>query len=100
MPSQGKKDFKPNKSWADTIFLQDMHLKGDSVPVFKPSKFPIQIQTPGTSKARGVGILFSACLRVTFDEQNIDPMGRFIFINTQIDDSPFTLASVYGLNLD
>lgn len=80
------------------MFLQETHLKKSPLPVFESSRFPIQIQAPGTSKARGVAILFSSRLRIVIKVQLIDPEGRFLFVSVHIEGEPFTLASIYAPN--
>lgn len=68
------------------------------MPVFKSNRFPIQIQAPGSSKARGVAILITARLRAVVKDQLIDPNGRFLFVTVHIEGEPFTLASLYAPN--
>lgn len=51
------------KTQAGIIFLQETHLRKSHLPVFKSNRFPIKIQAPGSSKARGVAILISAKIR-------------------------------------
>lgn len=82
----------------DIVFLQKTHCKSDAAPVFQTPKFSIQLQAPGTSKAWGVAVLFSARLNVRIDKQLMDPSGRFLFLNVHIDEDPFTIASIYGTN--
>lgn len=80
------------------VFLQETHLRDNKFQVLTSPKFLLQFQVPGTTKARGVAILFSARLSVVIEDQLIDSRGRYIFLRT--DDCPYTIASIYGPNLE
>lgn len=86
------------KSQADIVFLQETHMTKTSVPLFKTRRYPMQIQAYGTSKSRGVAILFSAKIRTVIEAQEIDPSGRYIFLNVTIEGEPLTLACLYAPN--
>lgn len=86
------------RSQADIIYLQETHLRTSHQPVFKTHRFPIQLQAPGSSKARGMAVLISSKLRVVVQDQMIDPEGRFLFANVHIKGEPFILASLYAPN--
>lgn len=52
----------------------------------------------GSSKSKGVAILFSSCLRVDIEDQCIDQLGQYVFLNVRIDENLYNLATIYGLN--
>lgn len=86
------------KSRADIVFLQETHQGSAQHDLFKCKRFSLQIQAPGTSKARGVAILISAALRPEILSVERDPAGRYIFSNVKINDALYTLASIYSPN--
>lgn len=88
------------KSQADIVFLQETHKTKSSDPLFETTRYPTQIQAYGTSKSRGVAILFSAKIRTSIESQEIDPNGRFLFLNVTIEGEPLSLASIYAPNED
>lgn len=88
------------KSQADIVFLQERHKTKSSDPLFKTPRYPIQIQAYGTSKSWGVAILLSAKIWTIIASQEIDPSGRFLFLNVNIEGEPLTLASIYAPNED
>lgn len=86
------------KTWADVIFLQETHLRKQLALIFKTKRYSVQEQVPGTSKSRGVAILIASRFRVQVLSQEVDLQGRFLFMNIQLEEEPFTLASVYVPN--
>lgn len=84
------------KMCPDTIFLQEIYLKDPSMPIFKPSWFPLPFQALGNSKTRGVTILLSRW--IYFREHDIiaDNAGRFLFMKGWLEDQTLTLGSFYA----
>lgn len=84
------------RSQADVIFLQETHKTTAQTDIFKCKKFSLQMQAPGTSKARGVAILISAALRPELLSSECDPTGRYLFLNVKLNNTLYTLASIYS----
>lgn len=80
------------------IFLQETHQKKALPRLIKSNWFPHEYQAPGSSKARGVAILFSKTLPIRDPVCQKDPTGCYIFVKMVMDDIPYTFASIYSPN--
>lgn len=80
------------------LFLQETHIKKPDQKIFKSRWFDTQYQAPGNSKSRGVAILLSRTITFHFQDQQIDPNGRYLFIKGLINGEKYTLATLYAPN--
>lgn len=80
------------------VFLQETHQKRILPKILKSSWFEHHFQAPGSSKARGVAIVFSKNIQLQNPKVIADPRGRYIFFNCSTEEHPFTFASIYAPN--
>lgn len=60
--------------------------------------FEHQLQTPGSSKSRGVAIALSKGMQVHDVQCLKDPWDRFLFLKCKLDEWQFTLGTIYAPN--
>lgn len=80
------------------VFLQETHQKRNDVSLLKSNWFQYQFYAGGSSKARRVAIAISKEIQVQTPIILRDPRGRYIFGKCVIDDTLYTLASIYAPN--
>lgn len=85
---------------ADVILLQETHIKATEQRRLRAGWVSQVYQSPFTSKARGVAILFRKNIPFRLDSMVTDPNGRYIMITGNIHSFPVTLLNVYGPNTD
>lgn len=78
------------------VFLQETHLNNVSFQFFKSPSFSHYYHSPGTSESRGTAILISKFAQFSLDSSNIDPNGRYLFLNGTLNNKPITLANLYA----
>ncbi len=93
--------FKHLKSLsADIIFLQETHIKTTMQHRLRCNWISQIYQSPFTSHARGVAILFRKAIPFQVTSVINDPLGRYIMVSGSINSFPLTLLNVYGPNMD
>ncbi|KAF7646296.1 hypothetical protein LDENG_00190330, partial [Lucifuga dentata] len=85
---------------ADVIFLQETHIKVTEQRRLRCSWISQVYQSPFTSKAHGVAILFRKNIPFQLSSLSTDPCGRYIIILGTINSFPVTLLSIYGPSTD
>lgn len=73
-----------------TRLLQETHLKDKHNKMLTFKQYDQQYSAPGTSKARGIAILFHKKLRFNLVDKEIGPLGRYVFVDLYKDKSNFT----------
>ena len=105
---RGLSNFKKRRSifaWcrkqnANIIFLQETHSTRDKEKQWKAEwGAPLEL-AHGSSNARGVAILLRNGFDCKIKQKYVDPAGRYIGIQAQINDENFYLFNVYGPNND
>uniref|UniRef100_A0AAQ5XLH4 Reverse transcriptase domain-containing protein n=1 Tax=Amphiprion ocellaris TaxID=80972 RepID=A0AAQ5XLH4_AMPOC len=95
------KVFKHLKSLsADIIFLQETHINSSAQQRLKCNWISQIYQSPFTSHARGVAILFKKTIPFQVTSVTNDPLGRFIMVTGSMNSFPLTFLNVYGPNTD
>ena len=84
----------------DIIFLQETHVKATQHKKLRANWISQVYQSPFTSKARGVAILFQKTVPFRFQSSTTDPNGRFIIVTGHINLFPVALVNIYELNTD
>ena len=88
------------KQNAHIIFLQETHSTVNSEKQWKAEwGAPLEL-AHGSSNSRGVAILFRKGFDCKIIEKIIDPSGRYISIQAQINDGNYFLVNVYSPNND
>lgn len=72
----------------DVIYLQETHWLIDKSCTLKAPWLDACYSADYTSKTRGVAILFKKGLSYQIQDKTIDPLGRFILLSVDIDNSP------------
>ena len=85
---------------SDIIFLQETHVTATQHRKLRANWISQVYQSPFTSKARGVAILFKKTVPFRFQASTTDPNGRFIIVTGHIKSFPVTLVNIYGPNTD
>ncbi|MGL4992428.1 MAG: endonuclease/exonuclease/phosphatase family protein, partial [Sarcina sp.] len=85
---------------ADVIFLQETHIKATEQRRLRCSWISQVYQSPYTSHARGVAILFRKNIPFQFSSMITDPYGRYIIVSGTINSFPLTFLNIYGPNTD
>lgn len=85
---------------ADIMFLQETHIIATEQRRLRASWISQVYQSPFTSKARGVAILFRKNVQFQLASATTDPNGRYIMINGCINSFPVTFLNIYGPNTD
>lgn len=85
---------------ADIALLQETHLTNTTAQNLKSTDFPNIYPASYNSKQRGVAILIKKRLNFIINSTISDPNGRYIIINTNIDNKDYCIASIYGPNVD
>lgn len=85
---------------ADVIFLQETHIKPTEQRRLRCGWVSQVYQSPFTSHARGVAILFRKNIPFQLTFITADPHGRYIMVSGTINAFPLTLLNVYGPNVD
>lgn len=85
---------------ADIMFLQETHIKATEQRRLRAIWISQVYQSPFTSKARGVAILFRKNIQFQLVSMVTDPGGRYIMITGNIHSLPVTLLNIYGPNID
>ena len=89
-----------HKSTASIILLQETHSSTNMEMIWKSEWGGDIIFAHGTGAARGACILFKNSVAKSIHNTILDPNGRYVIIDMEIDDVRFTLANVYGPNED
>lgn len=93
--------FKHLKSLsADIIFLQETHIKTAMQHRLKCNWVSQIYQSPFTSHACGVAILFRKNIPFQVTSVNNDPLGRYLLVSGTINLFSLTLLNIYGPNTD
>ena len=88
------------KQNAHIVFLQETHSTVNSEKQWKAEwGAPLEL-AHGSSNSRGVAILFRKGFDCKIIKKIIDPTGRYISIQAQINDENYFLVNVYGPNND
>ena len=88
------------KQNANIIFLQETHSTGNNEKQWKAEwGAPLELAHE-SSGSRGVAILFRKGFDCKIIKKVIDPNGRYISIEVQINDKKYFLVNVYGPNND
>lgn len=85
---------------ADIMFLQETHIKATEQRRLRANWISQVYQSPFSSKARGVAILFCKNIQFQLASMVTDPNGRYIVITGNIYSIPVTLLNIYGPNID
>eukprot|EP00079_Xenopus_tropicalis_P032749 XP_017946520.1 PREDICTED: UDP-Gal:betaGlcNAc beta 1,4- galactosyltransferase, polypeptide 1, gene 1 isoform X1 [Xenopus tropicalis] len=87
-----------SKLGADVLFLQETHFSDTSVPKYFHHSYQLVYTAGAEKKHRGVAIGIHKKLNFQPTTIKSDPEGRFLILVGQIQDTPITLATVYGPN--
>lgn len=85
---------------ADICLLQETHLLESEHKKLQTSQFSHIFSSSYSSKKRGVAILIRRNLSVTINKTIADTEGRYIIINSTINNNNITIANIYGPNID
>ena len=88
------------KQNANTIFLQETNSTGNNEKQWKAEWGAPWGLAHGSSNSTGVAILFRKGFDCKVIKKVIDPNGRYISIEVQINDEKYFLVNVYGPNND
>ena len=89
-----------DKLHADICLLQETHLSESDHNRIKSAQYNHVFAANYNSKQRGVCILIHKKNTFVHNATISDPEGRYIIINITIDNSPITMANIYGPNSD
>ena len=83
----------------DIILLQETHchLKKDTIIWGKEWKRK-SIWCKGTSRSKGVTVLFKEISRLEYSNDVIDPNGRFITFDVKINENKYRIINIYAPN--
>lgn len=99
-----KKKFKIldhlSKLKADICLLQETHAANSTYTNIKSPEYCHLFSAHFNIKQRGVCILIHHHLQFIHNSTITDPEGRYIIINISINNTPITICSVYGPNVD
>lgn len=84
----------------DVIFLQETHGSDENMRFWRSQWGGNILFANGTSDSRGVLILFRRELDYKIDNTIVDPSGRFIITEMEIENCQFVLCNVYAPNSD
>ena len=84
------------KQKADIFFLQETYSKKEIENQWRKRWREDLFFSHGTSHSKGVLILVRENLDFQVEATHIDDLGRFIILDTLIQDSPFLLANIYA----
>ena len=105
---RGSRNFNKRRSlfaWcrkqnADIIFLQETHSTRDKEKQWKAEwGAPIEVAR-GSSNTRGLAILLHNGFDCNIKQKFVDPAGRYVGVQAQINDEKYHLFNVYGPNSD
>ena len=85
---------------ADITFLQETHSTLQTMLQWKNEWGAKLITSHGSSNSRGVAIMIKNNLDCTIHHTFLDPMGRYIILKADIEDTAYLLINVYALNKD
>lgn len=88
------------KQHPDIVMIQETHLKRQPGPIFKTKYFGQQFHSAGSSRARGMAILFLSKVRFQMEDVKYYDRGHFIFIKGLLEHKKCTLVSIYAPNMD
>ena len=105
---KGQSNFKKRRTmftWcrkrnADITFLQETHSTLQTMTQWKNEWGAELITCHGSSNSRGVAIMIQNGLDCKIHHTILDPMGRYIILNADINDSTYVLINVYAPNKD
>ena len=86
------------KSRADICFLQETYSTSEVVNIWKKQWKGDIYFSHGSCHSRGTMILINEQLDFKLISSKIDPFGRYIFLEAEIQDSPFLLLNIYAPN--
>ena len=82
------------------IFLQETHTTSSSESTWQ-REWPGEVFfCHGTNSSRGVAILFPPGMDIKVSHSLNDSQGRYLLLDTTIDDIPFTLINIYAPTKD
>jgi len=84
----------------DIILLQETHLTDSEHKKLQTSQFSHIFFSSYSSKKRGVAILIRKNLTFTINKIITDTEGRYVIINSTINNNNITIANIYGPNND
>jgi len=84
------------KQKADIFFLQETYSTKEIENQWRKQWRGVLFFSHGTSHSKGVLILVRENLDFQVKSTHIDDLGRFIILDTLIQDSPFLLANIYA----
>ena len=105
---RGSRNFNKRRSlfaWcrkqnANIIFLQETHSTRDKEKQWKAEwGAPIEVAR-GSSNGRGLAILLHNGFDCNIKQKFVDPAGRYVGVQAQINDEKYHLFNVYGPNSD
>ena len=84
----------------DFAVLQETHSEADTVKLWKTEYRGELIASSLNSQSAGVAILIKRNLNVQIHQKIVDEQGRFIILDITAKEQRFTLAGLYGPNVD
>lgn len=86
------------RSKCDIACLQETHLATVDVPRLKHKRFPYIFHTTSPLKKAGVAILIKDSVTFKLNSSVLDPKGRFVLLQCEINSLPYTILSIYAPN--
>ena len=86
------------KCQADICFLQETYSTPEVVNIWKKQWKGDTFFSHGSRHSKGTMILVKEQLDFKLISSKIDPLGRYIFLEAEIQDSPFVLLNIYAPN--
>ena len=86
------------KSQADICFLQETYSTPEVVNIWKTQWKGDTFFSHGSCHSKGTMILVKEQLDFKLISTKIDPLGRYILLEAEIQDSPFVLLNIYAPN--
>jgi exonuclease III len=89
------------KKKANIYCLQDVHFTSEQIQLVKQQwGYNECFISPFRSNARGTAILFNNNFNFTVLDKTLDDGGNFVALKVQIDDTSYTIITLYGPNRD
>ena len=90
-----------HKAKSKNLLLQETHFRSSAIPTLNnPHYHQWYHSTNPQSKSKGVSIAFHKSFHPQVLDYLVDPLGRYLFLKLKSNSSIFTVANIYGPNLD
>ncbi|XP_056421618.1 uncharacterized protein LOC130361932 [Hyla sarda] len=78
------------------VCLQETHMMPANLGVFRKPWVQWASHSCHSTYSRGVSLLVHRSLRWEVDQLSVDSLGRYVFVHTFIDNTPFVLPGIYN----